>query len=79
MTAAFIEAIIAVFPGADLIWVEIAAGALRPPCLWRRFIYTVPSPPCEGSVNCAGRERRGRPAQDAVGLAGDGLAKKVVE
>ena len=54
LTAASMEAIIAVVKGKDLSWVEFAKGALWAPCLWRRLIYTVLSPPYDGPVNCAG-------------------------
>lgn len=62
------EAVIAVVvEGVDLSWGIFAAGALGAPCLWRRLIYTVQFPPCDGPVNGA-KGSGGRPGQTSVSL-----------
>ena len=54
LTAASIDAIISSDKEMDVSLVEFAEGALWAPSLWRRFIYTILSPPYDGPVNCAG-------------------------
>ena len=52
LMAASIAAIMARVEGIDVSWVALAVGAPGAPGVWRRLIYTVLSPPCDGLVGC---------------------------
>ena len=48
LMAASIAANIARVEGINVSWAALAVGAPGAPCVWKRLIYTVLSPPCGG-------------------------------